>query len=224
LALQTSAMDFATASALPHLALFAAVVFGVIALPGMDMAFVMASTLTDGRSSGFAAIAGIVTGGAVHVAAGTLGVGLLLQHSPLAFDVLLVGGSLYVAWIGVGLLRSREALAYVADAPSRPLGHTFARALATCLLNPKAYVFMLAVFPQFIVPSAGSVLAQATVLGGIISTTQIVVYGLVAQSAAALRARLQQSARGQAVFGKAVGLALLAVALLTLQAGLRTLA
>jgi threonine/homoserine/homoserine lactone efflux protein len=41
----------------------------------------------------------------VHVAAGTLGFGLLLQHSPLAFDVLLVGGSLYVAWIGVGILR-----------------------------------------------------------------------------------------------------------------------
>ena len=207
-----------------HLWLFAAIVFGVIALPGMDMAFVMASTLTDGRSSGFAAIAGIVTGGVVHVAAGTLGIGLLLQHSPLAFDLLLVAGSLYVAWMGVGILRSRAALAHVADAPSRPLGHTFARALATCLLNPKAYVFMLAVFPQFIVPRAGSVLAQATVLGGIVSTTQVMVYGLVAQSAAALRARLQHDIRGQAVFGKVVGLTLLGAALLTLRAGLRTLA
>jgi len=217
----TAPMDFATPSTPGHLALFAAVVFGVVALPGMDMAFVLASALADGRRAGYAATAGIVAGGVVHVAAGTLGIGLLLQHSPLAFDALLVAGSLYVAWMGIGLLRSRAALGHVADAPSRPLGRTFARALATCLLNPKAYVFMFAVFPQFIVPRAGPVFTQAAVLGGIISTTQIVVYGLVAQSAAALRARLQASPAGQAAFGKLVGMTLLAAALLTLQAGLR---
>jgi threonine/homoserine/homoserine lactone efflux protein len=207
-----------------HLWLFAAIVFGVIALPGMDMAFVMASALADGRPSGFAAVAGIVAGGVVHVAAGTLGIGLLLQHSPLAFDLLLACGSLYVAWMGVGLLRSRAALAHVTDIPSRPLAGTFVRALGTCLLNPKAYVFMLAVFPQFIVPRAGSVFAQATVLGGIISATQVVVYGLVAQSAAAFRARLGHSARAQGAFGKVVGLALLGAALFTLQTGLKSLA
>jgi threonine/homoserine/homoserine lactone efflux protein len=205
-----------------HLWLFAALVFGIIALPGMDMAFVMASTLADGRSSGFAAIAGIVAGGVVHVAAGTVGIGLLLQHSPLAFDLLLAGGSLYVAWMGIGLMRSRAALERVADAPSRPIARTFSRALATCLLNPKAYVFMLAVFPQFIVPRAGAVAAQAAVLGAIISTTQIVVYGAVAQCSSALRDRLRASASGQAAFGKVVGLMLLAAALLTLGTGLHT--
>jgi len=214
-------MDIATT--FTHLALFTAVVFGVIALPGMDMAFVLASALANGRAAGFAAIAGIVAGGIVHVAAGTLGIGLLLRHSPLAFDALLVAGSLYVAWMGIGLLRSRAALAHVADAPSRPLRSTFARALATCLLNPKAYVFTLAVFPQFIVPRAGTVLAQATVLCGIIATTQMLVYGLVAQCAATLRARLQASASGQVAFGRIVGATLVAAAGLTLHAGLRGL-
>jgi threonine/homoserine/homoserine lactone efflux protein len=216
-------MDYTTASNFTHLALFAVLVFGVIALPGMDMAFVLASSLANGRPAGFAAIAGNVVGGFAHVAAGTLGIGLLLQHSPLAFDALLVAGSLYVAWMGIGLLRSRAALAHVASAPARPLGRTFARALATCLLNPKAYVFTLAVLPQFIVPRTGTVFAQATVLCSIIATTQVVVYGVVAQCAAALRARLQASAAAQATFGRIVGATLLAAAGLTLHAGLRGL-
>jgi threonine/homoserine/homoserine lactone efflux protein len=203
-----------------HLWLFAALVFGIIALPGMDMAFVMASALANGRSSGFAAVAGIVAGGVVHVAAGTIGIGLLLQQSPVAFDILLAGGSLYVAWMGIGLMRSRAVLDQVADAPSRPVARTFSRAVATCLLNPKAYVFMLAVFPQFIVPRAGAVAAQAAVLGAIISTTQIVVYGAVAQCSSALRDRLRASASGQAAFGKIVGLMLLAAAALALGSGL----
>ncbi len=217
-------MDFSPALAIDHLWLFAVLVLGIVALPGMDMAFVLASSLADGRPSGFAATAGIVAGGMVHVAMGALGVGLLLQHSPLAFDALLVAGSLYVGWMGVGLLRSRGALARLADAPSRPLVRTFARAVTTCLLNPKAYVFMIAVFPQFIVPRAGALAAQAVVLGAIIAATQVLVYGLVAQTAGRLRDWLQASATAQARFGRAVGLLLVAAAAMTLHSGLRMLA
>ena len=57
--------------------LFALLVFGIIAVPGMDMAFVLSSALADGRRGGFAALAGIVTGGFAHVLMGALGVGLL---------------------------------------------------------------------------------------------------------------------------------------------------
>ena len=206
-----------------HLWLFCALVVGIVALPGMDMALVLASSLADGRPSGFAATAGIVAGGVVHVAMGSLGVGLLLQRSPLAFDGLLVAGSLYIAWMGLGLLRSRGALTQFADAPSRPLSRTFARAAATCLLNPKAYVFMIAVFPQFIVPRAGALASQAIVLGAIIASVQVLVYGLVAQTAARLRGWLRTSATAQACFGRTVGTLLVIAAALTLHSGLRAI-
>ena len=61
------------------LAVFALLVFGIIVLPGMDMAFVAASALLGGRAAGLAAVGGIVAAGAVHVAAGALGLGLLLH-------------------------------------------------------------------------------------------------------------------------------------------------
>jgi len=206
---------------LAHLGLFALLVFGIIALPGMDMALVLASTLADGRPSGFAAIAGIVAGGVVHVTLGALGIGLLLQRSVLAFDALLIAGCLYVAWMGMGLMRGAGALTAIAAAPPRPLGRTFGCAIATCLMNPKAYVFTIAVLPQFIVPAAGPVAPQAVVLGAICATTQVAVYGTVAQTAASLRARLARSAAVQRRFGQAVGLLLLVVAFVTLHLGLR---
>jgi hypothetical protein len=59
-----------------HFGVFFVMVFGIIVLPGMDMAFVMASALVGGRKAGWAAVAGIVAGGMVHTLMGFVGVGL----------------------------------------------------------------------------------------------------------------------------------------------------
>ena len=45
-----------------HLWLFSLMALCIIALPGMDMVYVMASALARGRRIGFAAVAGIVVG------------------------------------------------------------------------------------------------------------------------------------------------------------------
>lgn len=199
-----------------HLWLFALFVFGIIVVPGMDMAFVLSSALADGRRAGLAAVAGIAAGGMVHVAMGALGVGLVLQVFPTAFNVVLVAGALYVAWMGCGLWRRPATLAGVEEQVPRPLHQTFARAAATCLLNPKAYVFMVAVFPQFIHPGRGAIALQALVLGVIIAVTQAVVYGAVALGATGLRKALARSAGRQVVLARAVALLLMGTAAWTL--------
>ncbi|MGZ5848030.1 MAG: LysE family translocator, partial [Ramlibacter sp.] len=90
--------------------LFALLSLGIMVVPGMDMAFVLSSALVDGRRAGFAAVAGMVAGAVVHVSMGALGIGLLLQLVPAAFNALLAAGALYVGWIGSSLLRSQVAL------------------------------------------------------------------------------------------------------------------
>lgn len=199
-----------------HLWLFAFFVFGIIVVPGMDMAFVLSSALADGRRAGLAAVSGIVAGGMVHVAMGALGVGLLLQLFPAAFNAVLVAGALYVAWMGWSLWRHPATLAGVQEQVSLPLRRTFARAVATCLLNPKAYVFMVAVFPQFIHPERGGIGVQALVLGIIIAVTQALVYGAVALGATGLRAGLARSAGRQMLLARAVALLLMGTAAWTL--------
>jgi threonine/homoserine/homoserine lactone efflux protein len=195
-----------------HLWLYFLLVAGIIVLPGMDMAYVLASSLVDGRKAGLTAVAGIIAGGMIHIGMSGVGIGLLLMAAPRLFNALLLAGALYVAWIGQSLLRGATALGETGPAASRPLPAVFRRAVMTCLLNPKAYVFMLAVFPQFLRVEYGPVAAQAVVLGAITSLTQGAVYGSVALGAARARAWLRANGRRQVQLGRAVGGLLLAVA------------
>src|SRR4051794_34430632 len=89
-----------------NLWLYFVVVFGIIALPGLDMAFVMASAMLGGRRSGLAAVGGIVAGGVCHLMMGALGAAVVLRLWPALFKVMLVGGAAYIAWMGIAFLRS----------------------------------------------------------------------------------------------------------------------
>ena len=67
-----------------HLGVFFVMVLGIIVMPGMDMAFVLANALAGGKRRGLLAVAGIVVGGACHVVAAALGLGLLLKLGQLS--------------------------------------------------------------------------------------------------------------------------------------------
>jgi len=213
-------MDTLLLSDPSHLWLFFVLVLGIIALPGMDMAFVLGSTLVDGRRGGLAALAGIVAGGVAHTAMAALGVGLMLQAVPALFRLMLVGGALYLGWIGWSLVRGASALGEVQADRSRPAATTFRQGLLTCLLNPKAYLFMVAVFPQFAGPEHGPMLAQAVAMGTIIAATQAAVYGAVVFGAARAREVLRGSGRAQVLAGRTVGFVLVGGALWMLGQGL----
>lgn len=195
--------------------LFFALVFGIMVLPGLDMAFVLGSTLAGGRRRGFAALAGIVAGGVCHVVMTALGISVLLELVPGAFNALLLAGALYIAWIGLSLMRSDAAPALQPDASRRSHAATFRQGMLTCLLNPKAYLFMLAVFPQFLRPGHGALWLQAVVMWAIIAFNQACVYGGVALMADRARHWLQGRPAADALALRCVGGLLVAVALLT---------
>lgn len=193
--------------------LYALLVFGIVVLPGMDMAFVMANALSAGRHAGLWATAGLVLGGVVHVVMGALGLSVLLQLHPAAFNMLLIAGSLYMAWIGLALWRSGGgALQDLPVARAANARQAFVRGTLTCLMNPKAYVFMLAVFPQFVRPEYGSLFVQCLVVVAITAVAQASVYGAVAWSADAARRWLGGRGAAQALAPRAVGGLLLVAA------------
>jgi threonine/homoserine/homoserine lactone efflux protein len=144
------------------------------------MAFVLASSVAGGRRAGLAAVAGIMAGGVCHMAMGALGVAIVLRLWPALFNALLLAGAGYVAWIGWSLLRTRAGTGMQLGTAQRSAATTFLRAMLTSLMNPKAYVFMLAVVPQFIHPAAGPVWLQAVALSAITAAIQAGVYGTLA--------------------------------------------
>lgn len=198
-----------------HLWLFSLMVLGVVLIPGLDMAYVMAASLVGGRRSGLLATAGVIAGGACHVLLGALGVMAVLKVMPAAFNLMLVAGALYIAWIGGSLLRSKPAFGVSPSTRVRSGAATFGKGMTTCLLNPKAYLFMLAVFPQFLKPDYGPLWLQALVLWMIIAVCQAAVYGGMALAGDRVNAWLGSKPAADLLLARVVGSMLLVVAAFT---------
>lgn len=134
-------------------------------LPGPDTLYVLGRTISHGRRAGLWSLAGIGTGCLVHIGASALGLSALIAASPFAFELVKSAGALYLAWLGVQLLReawARPAGAAVAGNGTRPdegadLRRLFRQGIVTNVLNPKVGLFFISFLPQFIDPARSSV-------------------------------------------------------------------
>ncbi|ASY62063.1 hypothetical protein SJ05684_c05990 [Sinorhizobium sojae CCBAU 05684] len=202
-----------------NLWLFFTLLFGIIIVPGMDMVFVLANAITGGRASGLAATAGIMAGGVLHTLYAALGVSVVLHLIPELFNMLLLAGAAYIAWIGFSLLRSSVTIAGIDGGMTRSRWTSFRQGALTSLMNPKAYLFMLAVYPQFLRPQFGPVWSQAAVMAMMIASTQLAVYGGLALAAGRGRDLLVGSPAVTVAAGKAAGLVLVLIAGVTIWQG-----
>ncbi|TGQ74245.1 LysE family translocator [Mesorhizobium sp. M00.F.Ca.ET.186.01.1.1] len=209
-------MDYAQ-----NLWLFFILLLGIIVVPGMDMLFVLANALTGGRDRGLAATGGIMLGGVVHTLNGAIGVGLLMHFVPILFKPLLIVGAAYMAFIGITLMRSSITVGRDGPTGSRSAWKAFRQGAVTCLINPKAYLFILAVYPQFLKPDYGPIWMQAMVMGVMAALTQAAIYGGLAITAGRSQQMLVANPRATALAGRAAGLLLFAVSVFTAWEGLR---
>ncbi|OCJ11737.1 threonine transporter RhtB [Rhizobium sp. AC27/96] len=204
-----------------NLWLFFLLLLGIIIVPGMDMLFVLANSLTGGSNRGLAATGGIMLGGAVHSLNGAIGIGLLTHFVPVLFNPLLVLGGAYMAYIGYTLMRSSITVGGEAPAGSRSAWKAFRQGAVTCLINPKAYLFIFAVYPQFLKPDYGPMWIQAVIMGVMTMVTQFSIYGGLAITAGRSRNLLVANPGATAFAGRAAGLLLVAVSAFTVWEGLK---
>jgi threonine/homoserine/homoserine lactone efflux protein len=151
--------------------LFCLACAALAATPGPNMLFLVSRTLAQGRSAGFVSLAGTSTGFALHAVAAALGLSALLAAVPLAFELVKWAGAIYLAWLAIVMWRASDEPETVAVAPRVERATMYRQGLLTAVLNPKVAVFQLALFPQFVDPSRGSVLLQSLVL----ALTQLVI-------------------------------------------------
>lgn len=203
-----------------HLWLFATLLFGIIVVPGMDMIYVLANALSGGLRRGFAAISGVMLGGLVHTLTGTLGVTVLAVAMPKLFLPMLLAGAAYMIWVGISLIRSSIVVNRVDAAKETSNWAAFRGGLVTCLLNPKAWLFIMAVYPQFMRPGYGPILVQALVMGALTIAMQFFIYGAVAVAAGRARAFLQGNAAATILLGRLAGGLIVLAALYTAGQGL----
>ncbi|RQO47573.1 lysine transporter LysE [Variovorax sp. KBW07] len=165
---------------LESIATFSLLALGLVLTPGPNMMYLLSRTLTQGRLAGFISYAGVATASVFYLACAALGLTSLLFAVPYAYDALRLAGAAYLAFLAWKTLfrppaSSPGLRAMTIDSPRR----LFVMGAITNLLNPKQALFYLALLPQFIDPSRGSVMLQFISLGGIQIAISIVVNGLI---------------------------------------------
>jgi threonine/homoserine/homoserine lactone efflux protein len=173
--------------------LFFAAAFVLAVTPGPGIFYVLARSLAGGKREGIQSSLGTFVGGLFHVVAAALGISAILAASAVAFHTVKYAGAAYLVWLGVRMIRTRNAELEVAtNARSRG---AFRQGILTEALNPKTALFFLSFIPQFIAPAVGHVFLQFLMLGTIsvvLNTTADLVVVLMATP---LERKLKNSAK-----------------------------
>lgn len=124
---------------------------GLVLLPGPDTMLVAGHAARRGFKAGMAAIGGIQLGGLFYMLLCGFGFLSVLNAVPGLFMAVKIAGALYLAWMGIGLLRGAIKAAPVsAEAKIRIGGSPFMQGFISTVLNPKVAIFFLAALPQFV--------------------------------------------------------------------------
>ncbi|HGM5491104.1 TPA: threonine export protein RhtC [Serratia fonticola] len=136
----------------------------IIALmsPGPDFFFVSQTAASRSRREAMMGVVGISLGVMVWAGVALLGLNLILQKMAWLHQIIMVGGGLYLCWMGWQLLRSaRKQNAQTVPAEevkvalAKP-GRSFIRGLLTNLSNPKAVIYFGSVFSLFVGEDVGA--------------------------------------------------------------------
>jgi threonine/homoserine/homoserine lactone efflux protein len=178
--------------------------------PGPDLAIVMQSSLVGSFRTGLMTSLGVASALVIHVTCAIFGVAILIRDSPWLYQAIQYVGAGYLLYLGVLLLRKQMPERGANESSLiKGQGGGFRVGLLCNLLNPKATLFVLSLFTQFIHPSQH--IGKKIGLGIIIPLTGLAWFSLV--SLLVTRSPLQAHlARGQRYITKGMGLLLCALA------------
>nr|WP_321462594.1 LysE family translocator [uncultured Cohaesibacter sp.] len=151
--------------------------------PGPDLIFILSRTIAQGRKFGFAASFGVCSGAMVHVMAAALGVSAILATSATAFMLVKYIGAVYLIWLGIKGLLSRDSLLPIEGGKrsGSTLWAVYRQGVLVDVLNPKAALFFMAFLPQFI-PHDGSLSAHQILFDTILLGLIVIAVGLAVEA------------------------------------------
>jgi threonine/homoserine/homoserine lactone efflux protein len=148
---------------------FGLVALVVIAIPGPSVVFTVARALTYGRAVALINVVGNSLGLLTALLLVVLGLGQVVATSETVYQIVKLGGAVYLVYLGVQALRHRHAISVSGEGRSEgpPLGLMTAlrQGFMVGFTNPKGYVMFVALLPQFLDRSRGHASLQMLLLG-----------------------------------------------------------
>ena len=134
----------------------------IVLLPGPNSLYVLALSARQGARLGWSALLGILVGDSILMLATALGAVSILITYPAVFMVIKYAGAAYLIYIGYNLIKDAIKTWRKVDTSDLQNAITekkttgtkaFKKSLLVSLLNPKAILFFISFFSQFVDPS-----------------------------------------------------------------------
>ncbi|MGI5357012.1 leucine efflux protein LeuE [Streptomyces sp. CA-252508] len=187
----------------------------IILLPGPNSLYVLSVAARRGVRTGYVAASGVWCGDTVLMTLSAAGVASLLQANALLFGIVKFAGAGYLTWLAVGMLRAawsmwrtrreRVAAEPEAAAPAPAAERPFRRAFVISLLNPKAILFFIAFFVQFVDPAYQYPALSFVVLGTLAQAASVLYLTLLILTGTHLAAAFRRRKRLSATATSAAG-------------------
>ncbi|CAB1213175.1 leucine efflux protein LeuE [Acinetobacter bouvetii] len=133
----------------------------IVLLPGPNSLYVMSIASRFGIKAGYKSAFGVYIGDIILILLTALGAASLLHSFPWLFTFLKIIGAIYLSYLGIKLLiaayhtwntvHSQKQMDTVQENIEQL--HPFKTALTISILNPKAILFYLSFFVQFVDPA-----------------------------------------------------------------------
>jgi threonine/homoserine/homoserine lactone efflux protein len=193
---------------------FGLAAFVIIVIPGPSVVFTVGRALAYGRGVALATVVGNTLGLVTIVLLVALGLGVVVQESIVVFTVLKLAGAAYLVWLGIeAVRRRREFLAQDGSLDLRAGPMTWSRSIRQGYVvgasNPKGYMMLAAVLPQFVDRGEGQVQLQMLLLGLLATTIGLFSDSLWAVIASQLRTWFNRSPRRGEAMGAVGGLSMI---------------
>ncbi|MEC5385714.1 leucine efflux protein LeuE [Uliginosibacterium sp. H3] len=184
----------------------------IVLLPGPNSLYVMAIASRFGVATGYRGACGIFVGDTILMILSASGVATLLHTTPLLFMLIKYVGAAYLGWIGIGLLRTaimrwRGKAPVDADPGTTDVGQPFHKALVISLMNPKAILFFISFFIQFVDPHYEYPGLSFLILGVIVQILSALYLSMLIFGGAHLAQQFRAHQRSAALAMGLVGLA-----------------
>jgi leucine efflux protein len=190
--------------------------FFIILLPGPNSLYVLATAARHGVARGYRGAAGVFVGDTVLMALAAAGAASVLTTTPLLFTAVKYAGAAYLAWMGLQMLRGawrsrRDPESVQAEETAQAVAERgkeadpFRRALVVSLLNPKAILFFISFFIQFVDPAYAAPALSFLVLGTILQIFSMLYLTALIFGGTYLAAQFRRRRRLAAILTAAAG-------------------
>jgi leucine efflux protein len=164
----------------------------VILLPGPNSLFVLSTAARRGVRLGYRAACGVFIGDTMLMTLASIGIASVLKANPTVFLILKSAGGAYLGYLGINMIitawrgRGAPSSTPTVETLPAPVGDPLPRALGISLLNPKAILYCIAFFIQFVDPTYGHKIVSFALLGSIAQSLSFLYLSLLIFSGARL--------------------------------------